>query len=135
MLFGSCSCCKEFCKDNALADGSSCEGQFDYSYGPVFDLGDAASNDATNTVPKNQEIIASRQTVTVPAGMTLPVLVRGCGGCDDGFAIDGVRVANFAENMRDTVVSTRTFTVGTWNDGGPAACTMTLCFFEYNPLP
>ena len=123
MLFGSCSCCKDFCKDNALADGS-CEGQFDYTYGPVFD-----------SVPVNQEILASRQTVTVPANITLPVLVRGCGGCDDGFAIDGERVANFAENMRDTVVYARTFTVGTWNDGGPAACTMALCFFEYNPLP
>lgn len=127
MLGAKCSpCCENtLCTANpgTLREEADCPHKYTYQYGPVF-----------NNVPTG-EIIASRQTITIPPELSLPVLVRGCGGCDDGFAINGERLSRFNRNPRDYTATTRTITVGTWNDGGPAVCGVTLCFFEINPLP
>ena len=126
MLGSQCSPCCAFCDSNNQPP--VCPGRIDYSYGPVF-----------NNVPQNQEIAASVQTITVPPEFSLPVLVRMCGGGDDGIAINGVRVSTFAQRIPASAFlvleSTRTFTIGTWNDGGPAVGSAAICFFELNPLP
>lgn len=118
---GSC-----FCDSNN--EPSGCPGRIDYLYGPVY-----------SNVPQNQEIPASVQTITVPPEFSLPVLVRMCGGGDDGIAINGVRVTTFGQRIPASAFlvleSTRTFTIGTWNNRGSAVGSAAICFFELNPLP
>lgn len=117
-------CCVSLCDENNQPLANVCPHSATYSYGPVG-----------QNVPQDQEIIASRQTITVPLALSLPVLVRFCGSADDGIALDGVRISLFAETPANQIVASRTFTIGTWNDRGPAVARLGMCFFEYNPLP
>lgn len=120
MLGSSCSPCCDVCANIE----QSCPNNIYYSYGPVF-----------SNVPQNQEIAASIQTITVPLELSLPVLVKFCGSADDGIAINGIRISRFAQRPEDVEIAARTFTIGNWNDGGPAAANITMCFYELNPLP
>lgn len=81
-------------------------------------------------------VVSSQQTITVPAAYSLPVTVCFTGACDDGLAIDGVRVSNFGVVPAPFCMSNRTFLAGIWNDGGPWACSGVFCFYPgCNPLP
>lgn len=124
MLGTKCNkCCKKFkCDSNPSL--TSCPYQIDYLWGPEY-----------SNVPQYQEVPQSRQTITVPSELSLPVLVRFCGGADDGFAIDGIRIVGFAANPPDIIMRNRTFVIAVWNDGGPSVGGTQICFFEYNPLP
>ena len=125
----ACSCCGFACESPAF---TGCRGRIDYSYGPVF-----------SNVPTNQEIAASRQTYQVPFADELGVpfagyvRVRFCGGGDDGIAINGVRKSLFGQPVPESAFLTLqpgdSFTVGTWNDGGPAAGRVTICFSDECP--
>lgn len=77
----------------------------------------------------------SVQTIRVPNHLSLPVTATFSSGCDDGLAINGERVSQFAEVPAPFEVSTRTFEAAVWNDGGPWACNGTFCFEEVNPFP
>ena len=122
----ACSCCGFKCESPAF---TGCRGRIDYSYGPVF-----------SGVPTYQEIAASRQTYQVPFADELGVpfcglvQVRFCGGGDDGIAINGVRKSLFGQPVPESAFLTLqpgdSFTVGTWNVGGPAVGRVTICFVD-----
>lgn len=112
-----CGDCHEF------AESPKCRACVPYTAGPEFE------DTPVGLVP------ASVQTIRVPDDLVLPVAVTFSAGCDDGLAIDGVRVSNFAQVPDPFTVTTRTFEAGVWNDGGPWGCSGEFCFEEVNPLP
>ena len=106
-ITATCACCPTVCDPGAT-----------YVAGPN------SSDTATGLRP------LSIQTIRVPDSVGLPALVRCCGGCDDGLAINGERVSRFGETPPDFQVSNRTFEAGIWNDNGPWGCTITFCFSQ-----
>lgn len=87
-------------------------------------------------VPETGLVSSSIQTITVPAGYTLPVTVCFSAAADDGLAINGVRISNFGESPPPFCIEDPTFDAGVWNDVGPWAINGKFCFVEgCNPLP
>lgn len=70
----------------------------------------------------------SVQTINVPDIIKLPAIVTCAGACDDGLAINGVRVSTFGQVPPSFVISERTFEAATYNDGGPWACNIEFTF-------
>lgn len=121
-----CPCCV-ICLDPDKQEFSFCADPVDYEYGPRFY--------GAGEVTTIGDVAESRKTITVPSTLSLPVTVIFCGAADDGFAIDGTRISLFGAIPPGMTINTRTFTMSLWNDNGPIAGKVKMCFFSANPLP